>query len=273
MMHDDSLADSIAVLALGALPEAEAAAVAEHVRTCARCRADYDALRSAANLVGFLAEADASTLDEVTSARMKRNLMQAVRASGSPNAAVAERQIQPAPRAGRSPRPWLAYGALAAAVALGLLSVADDARVRSDNAADVERLAALQDRANSGAAAATAARRASDALERQLAAIVAPGSKHFAIAGGEVVESGGRVLLAFAHLPAPPTGKVYQAWTIARGATGVAPSVTFAPDASGSAVVELPEGAANLGAVAVTVEPPGGSRTPTSKPTFVRKLT
>lgn len=272
MMHDDALADAVAVLALGALPEAEATAVANHVRTCARCRADYEVLRSAANLVGFLAEADANTLDEVTSARMKRKLMQAVRASGPSLAAVADRQMQTPPRIDPSRRPWLAYGALAAAFALGLVTVADDARVRSENAAEAQRLAALQERADSGAAAATAARRVSDALEVHLAAIVAPGSKHFAIAGGEVVESGGRVLLAFAHLPAPPNGKVYQAWTIARGAAGVAPSVTFAPGASGATLVELPEPAANLAAVAVTVEPPGGSKTPTSKPTFVRKL-
>jgi hypothetical protein len=209
---------------------------------------------------------------------MKRNLMQAVRASSSPNVAgagvtVAGSPAWPPAQPVRSRQPWLAYGALAAAVALALVTVADDARVRSENAAGARRIAALQDRADAGAAAATAARRESDALELHLAAIVAPGSKHYAIAGGEVVESGGHVLLAFAHLPAPPNGKVYQAWTIARGATGVAPSVTFAPDASGSAVVELPEGAANLAAVAVTVEPPGGSKTPTSKPTFVRKLT
>ena len=58
----------------------------------------------------------------------------------------------------------------------------------------------------------------------------------------------------------------------AKGAKGVAPSITFRPDARGTALIELPEAASNLAAVALTVEPAGGSKQPTSKPAFVQKL-
>jgi anti-sigma-K factor RskA len=61
-----------------------------------------------------------------------------------------------------------------------------------------------------------------------------------------------------------PTGKAYQLWFIKGGAP--VPSVTFKPEADGHAKVEnvaVPESGA-LTAAAVTVEPEGGSRQPTS---------
>jgi anti-sigma-K factor RskA len=52
----------------------------------------------------------------------------------------------------------------------------------------------------------------------------------------------------------------------------MSPSVTFVPNSSGVAVVPVPTPAASVVAVAVSVEPDGGSKQPTSKPTFVLKL-
>jgi anti-sigma-K factor RskA len=46
----------------------------------------------------------------------------------------------------------------------------------------------------------------------------------------------------------------------------------LAPLASGVAIVELPVDATGLAAVAVSVEPAGGSRAPTTTPKFIRKL-
>jgi len=69
-----------------------------------------------------------------------------------------------------------------------------------------------------------------------------------------------------------PKGKVYQAWTIAKGTKTLAPSINFTPSAAGNAVVALPENGDNITLVALSVEPEGGSKAPTSKPTFVRPL-
>jgi anti-sigma-K factor RskA len=74
-------------------------------------------------------------------------------------------------------------------------------------------------------------------------------------------------------MPMPPKGHVYQAWTQHVGAQKMAPSITFMPDRSGVALVSLPMNASAIAAVAVSVEPEGGSKAPTTKPEFVVKLT
>jgi anti-sigma-K factor RskA len=50
------------------------------------------------------------------------------------------------------------------------------------------------------------------------------------------------------------------------------PRQTFVPDARGTAVVSLPVNTAATAAVAVSVEPEGGSTHPTSKPILVQTL-
>jgi hypothetical protein len=233
--HDDAWLDDVAVLALGALPAAEARRVAAHVSGCADCTREYAELRGAADALGYGA---AAPLDEVQSARLKARVMRAVRGENGSAA--------PPARARNAALPWgLAAAAAIAALAFGLQS----ANLRSQ-------VAALQ------------SQRAQIAV---LQRTVAPGSRHFAVAGGEIVTSGGRLLLAL-RVPAAPPGKVYQAWTLRAGAKTMTPSVTFQPDASGLAVVELPESAAGVSVVAVSVEPEGGSRAPTSKPVLVRKI-
>jgi anti-sigma-K factor RskA len=77
-------------------------------------------------------------------------------------------------------------------------------------------------------------------------------------------------IFVLAHgLPALPTGKVYQMWTLAKGATRVAPSVTFVPDRTGNAVVLVPANPATTVEAAISVEPAGGSKQPTTKPIAV----
>ncbi len=268
--HDDAFSESIAVFALGALPESEASAVAAHVRTCAECRAEYDDLRGVADLVGYQAESSRSELDELAAARMKLRIMRVVRADAE---APAPAGIPTVERVAASKRPWFAYGLAAAAVLVAAFVSVDDVGLRSHDASQTQNVATANDRAAQLAAASAAAETQRRSLERELALVVAPGSKHFAVPRGEVIESNGRLVIALTGVAAPPNGKTYQAWTLARGAKSVAPSITFAPDASGRAVVELPESAAGIAAVAVSVEPAGGSKAPTSKADFVRALT
>jgi hypothetical protein len=172
----------------------------------------------------------------------------------------------------RSAGPWIAYLAAAAALTLAVLTGLDDLTLRSAKARDSAQLAFLQERAETEASVAAAARSRVRDLDERLGQVTAPGSKHFAVNGGEVLTAGDRVIIALRHAPALPPGKVYQAWTLRRGAKNMAPSITFKPDAGGVTVIELPEAAADLVVVAVSVEPAGGSKAPTSAPTFVRKL-
>ncbi len=92
----------------------------------------------------------------------------------------------------------------------------------------------------------------------------------YAFSGGEMYVSGGNVYIVARHLRRLPKGRVYQAWALARGAHSVAPSVTFS--GNNQAVVRLPQPAATLSAVAISVEPAGGSKHPTTKPIALVRL-
>jgi anti-sigma-K factor RskA len=98
-------------------------------------------------------------------------------------------------------------------------------------------------------------------------------SKHYEGTEGEVVTRGSRLYIAMHDLPALPHGKVYQAWTLPKGAKAVEPSVTFVPDSRGVAIVAVPADARITTLVAVSVEPDGGSKAPTTKPILAVPLT
>jgi hypothetical protein len=253
--HDEML-EAVALLALGTLPQSDAAATASHAAGCAECRAEYRSLRAAADAIGYAAELEAATLDAADAARLKARVMDAVRSSTGATPGAVVRPLRSAPslaaQAGRAT--WLAYGAAAAALIVAVVSSANYVILRKQSDADAAALAQAH------------------AFEAQVARVVAPGSRYFEVPGGEVVASSGRLFLALRDLPAPGAGKVYQAWTLRQGAKAVAPSVTFLPDSSGVTLIELPESSDGLAAVAVSVEPEGGSTAPTTKPTFVRKL-
>jgi anti-sigma-K factor RskA len=78
-----------------------------------------------------------------------------------------------------------------------------------------------------------------------------------------------RIYVVAHGLPALPADKVYQMWTLAKGATKVAPSVTFVPDKLGNALVAVPADPSTIQEAAISVEPAGGSKQPTTKPIVV----
>jgi anti-sigma-K factor RskA len=237
MTSHDEMLDNVAAYALGLLPESEAATVAEHLESCESCRAEYDFLRPAVTAVAYSAEAcsDSSSGDAVVSPLLKARVMKRVRAE-------AARPSAPA---------WPAYAVAAACLAIailtGLIDLSLNDQLQNDRAQTVAQAQTISD-------------------------LTAPDSQRYRFAGGEVITRGDRIYIAMHELAAPPAGHVYQAWTVARGATGVAPSITFVPAAGGVAVVRLPESATTLAAVAVSVEPQGGSKQPTTKPIALVKI-
>lgn len=72
-------------------------------------------------------------------------------------------------------------------------------------------------------------------------------------------------------LAALPRGKTYQAWVIAPGASPT-PEPTFLPDSRGEGSVVIPVAPRKGLIVAVTVEPAGGSRQPTTTPFLLGKI-
>jgi hypothetical protein len=264
--HDDALLDSVALLALGVLPAGEANEVKAHAQSCELCRNEYLELRSAADAVGLSAEAGAGQISELQSARMRLRLMRAVRLepgrAGDVPAAPA--------RTGRRTDPRLSYAAVAALVIFAVFSALNFAALRSQRTATDSQVALLRGQVTAERAAVSALRERLEAQSR-VASVLATG-RRFVVRDGQVVKSGAGLVIALHDLPAPPKGKVYQAWTLDRGARTMTPSITFTPDAKGNAIVALPQVTARVAVVAVSVEPAGGSKAPTSQPTFVRKL-
>lgn len=97
-------------------------------------------------------------------------------------------------------------------------------------------------------------------------------ARSVAFAQGDVLVAPDRLIVVVHDLPALPPGKVYQTWTLAKGATAMTPQATFTPDEHGSAVVAIPADTSSTVATAISVEPAGGSQEPTTKPVAVIKL-
>ena len=76
------------------------------------------------------------------------------------------------------------------------------------------------------------------------------------------------VLLVAARFPPAPDRKTYEMWTIAKNAAPV-PAGVFQVRADGTAVHQSGAAVKSLAAVALSVEPEGGSDHPTTKPFLV----
>jgi anti-sigma-K factor RskA len=250
----EMLMDLVAGYALGVLPAAQCSQVAAFILSDPEARREYDEARATANLIGLSAE---EPVDSARSARMKERLMAAVRSDVSPRRTPVS--------ATRTSAMWGTTLAAAAAVVFALVSVIQNFGLRTDLHDSQTRVAALQTRLD-------ADRRTVARDRSMLTDLTASDAKRYTVAYGTVVMRGPHLYLALASLPPLPRGKVYEAWTLARGAKAVAPSVTFVPNQSGITLVPLPEDASNLSAVALSVEPEGGSRQPTTKPAFVQPL-
>ncbi len=255
----DALLDLVAAYALGVLPPGEHALVTAFLLHDAQARAEFDALRPAADLIGLAAE---EPVDSTRSARMKERLLAAVDARAV--SAVPRGTIR---RNGSARSSWFVGAGLAtaAAVVFALVSTIQNFSLRSDLANADSRAASLQ--------AQIAQNERVRTRDREMVAdLTASDAQRYPVPQGEVIKHGAHLYLTLHALPPLPRGKVYQAWTIAKGTKALVPSIIFTPSASGTAVVALPENADTLAVVALSVEPDGGSKVPSSKPTFVRPL-
>jgi hypothetical protein len=270
--NDDQHLETTAALALGALSAREAREAFKHLATCEECRREYADLRPVADAIGLSAE---EPVEAATSARMKTRLMDAVRADVSgrapgfvvppPPVAIDVIPINRAQQ--RRSFAWIAYVAAAAGFVVALASSVQNVGLHSE-------LAETQ-RRDADMIAQIKATSTSEQLARTtLADVSAPDARRYDVPQGTVIVHGGHAYLSLAKLPALPRGKVYEAWTLASTAKSLSEvkrSVTFSAVPKGT-LVALPEDARTLAAVAVSVEPEGGSVKPTTTPILIRKL-
>ncbi|WP_433302848.1 anti-sigma factor [Actinoplanes sp. CA-030573] len=233
----------IGAYALDAVDDVERAAFDRHLRECEECRTEVDELREASARL-------AAGAWSVPPPRLRANVMAAVRTT---------RQLAPETRPARAARPamrWRRWAAAAAAVVAvgGVTYAVQDQRVRREHAA------------------AEAAR----ADEAQVRAVLAAPDL---VVRDQVVTGGGRVTVAVSRLrnagvimlaaDSVPGGRVYQLWTVRGGAA----HSEGALDTGQTAAVRIVEGIDQASGVGVTLEPPGGSATPTLPMVAALKIT
>jgi len=245
--HDDML-DDVAVYALGALPAAEAARVRAHLATCAECRAEYEALAPAALAIAQ------SAPDAEPSALLRARIMRGIREESKPERARATRAFV-----------WPAYLVAAACFAIAVIS-------SLWNLSLMEQLKSAQTQATQTERNASGLARNLADEKTMVADLLESDAQRYNVNDGQVVRVRQHLYITLHDLAVPPHGKVYQAWTLPKGSKAMAPSVTFVPNAHGVAVVELGVDARSTDAVAVSIEPEGGSKAPTTKPVLVQAL-
>jgi anti-sigma-K factor RskA len=102
-------------------------------------------------------------------------------------------------------------------------------------------------------------------------ALCVPGAVNCHARGDLTVSAAGQLRLELNGLASLPAGKEYQAWFITPGAPPK-PEPTFSANERGDGSVEIPQSAITGAVVAVTVEPAGGSKAPTTKPFLIAKI-
>ncbi len=261
MTHDE-IRLSLPAFALGALDADEHAEVAAHLATCAECTAALvDEERVVAN-IGL--EAMPVTPPIALKSRVIARIAAEPRNTDS-------RPIPfRAPVRARSA--WAGGLLLAASVVIALGASLYAYALRSEVMALRGAVAAAADQSTRLRQELATMRRDWVTLTRVMDVMKAPdllrvdlkGQPEMPGAAGRALWSQGAGLVFTAErLPALPAGRVYQLWAIA-GTTPTGSGV-FTPDAAGGAsvTVPVPAGMPRPDAFGVTIEPAGGSATPT----------
>ena len=268
----------LAAHALGALEQAEARLLEEHLATCAECQAELEEWRGTAAALAHSAKtaapsptlrarileaAQAQQAQQPSSA--KRGSRQSAEASDTDKPSSAS-NVTPISEARRSRwRVVLKYGALAAGIAFAALIITLLIIWNRYTALQAEQ-ARLSDRLNQ--------MQEELAREREARELLAtPDVRIMRLVGTDVAlrararlaydTYSGRAMLFAYDLPPAPAGKAYQLWTIADGKP--LPGGVFTTDPSGRAVLrdQIPAAGRNAALFAVTLEPASGVDAPT----------
>jgi anti-sigma-K factor RskA len=265
-MDHNELRELTGAYALGILSDDERQALEGHLRDCQTCAAEVRQTIAAASTLAI----GVKQIDPPSSLRSR--VLNEV--AGADRGSVETRV-----RRGYSVLPyWLSAAAALAAIALGLYAVslrnritALEAQLRVATAAT----ATMQKQLISLSADA-------DDWRRRATILTAPDVRRVDLAG--VAPAAGASARAYwspaeglfmsgTNLPALPQGRVYQLWMVTpeQKALGVA---LLTPDASGhvTTMISTPPGVTRIAALAVTLEPAGGSPAPTGDKVLIGLL-
>jgi hypothetical protein len=247
-------ADALALYAMNALDdEREATELREHLGSCGECRRELEALRGDTALLAL------STAGPKPPQRSRERLMHAIAAEPRRAEKAKSRFVL-----GRLQSRWMSLAPIAVALVLAVFSltlVRHTMRVSEKNAqlrAEVQQL-----KRDSALAREVMAMMQDSSLPRMtlISAKTPPQPQIKTIYQPEK----GHVLLMANNLPSLPDDKVYELWLLPTSGGAPMPAGTFTPDANGSTMMmhAMDNGGIQAKAFAVTIEPRGGSQTPT----------
>jgi anti-sigma-K factor RskA len=256
----EELRSQLGAFVLGALAPAEQAEVRAHLAGCDECAAEVRSLRPVVDSLAWSVEPV-----EPPAAVRERILSATAKSAAIPAAAPST-----GTRRG-SVLPWLAAAAsLVLAAALGVY--ASQLRGRVQTLEQELREAILQVQA--GERQTAQARLVATNAERQLSVLAAPDVTQVALKGQAVAPQASAralwsrsrgLLLAASNLPALPPGRTYQFWVISGKMPPISDGWIFKTDASGgvTTMFTTPATLPAPTAMAVSIEPDGGTTSPT----------
>jgi len=246
MREHQQFADDLVLYALHELPQSEAAEFREHLKDCPRCLRELEEINSQLGLLAL------SSVSSAPPQRARERLLKAIKAE---------------PRRARAivmHRPWWSFVPTFTAVVLALFGL----MLWRENASLRQKLEISQQESEEGQAVLDRARLVLDAL-------TSPESAHFALVStkdlpvpegkASYMRKTGTLVFTAQHLLPLPPEKTYQLWLVPQGGKAPMACGTFKPDAQGNAAMVMPyaEKDAWPKMFAVSVEPEGGSQTPT----------
>lgn len=247
MIGSDHVLDLTAAYALRSLPPDQARAVEAHCAACASCAADLAEMNGLAGVLPL-------ACDPMTPpAALKRRILAQARGEAAAGHAlrVSQRRSASSPVA-----PWWAAAAavvLLAGISLDVAALVERSRTDARIAASTAQMETMRGQlaANAGAIAE-----------------IASAKRVWDMSGGKpsdwwhctlVQPFGNKPAMVVASMPKAPAGKTFQMWVIRKGAVHDAGLVP----AGKTSMMHLPMPVRAGDVVAFTIEPMGGSKTPT----------
>ena len=257
--------EDLALHAMRLLSTEEAGKVQAHLEECAECRAEFQAAQGDLEIAAMTV--DLETPSPAARERFLRQISKEKRVVSIDRERPAPIALRPA--SGGKLLPWLGW-AVAAGVAFSagslyreqkrLQTTVDDQSLQLK--AETSQMASLSVEA-AKARAIMDALTSSNAMHVSLSAT--PAGKALPQGRATYLPEKGMLVFMADNLAPLPTGKVYELWLIPADGTAAVAAGTFLPDGRGAANIvtsEIPKGT-KAKAFGVTIEPEGGSTTPT----------
>jgi hypothetical protein len=253
-------AEALALYAMGALDDPQdLAALQAHLGTCGDCRGELEALRADTALLAL------SATGPQPPARSRQRLLNAIAAEPTPQ------KTAPRYAVGRLRPRWFTFAPVVVMLLLAIFSLLLGRDLRNTRFrlrmahAQIEQM--KSEMAQQTVALADAKKlsdlvHASDVTPLTLVGIKTPPQPQMKMLYSR--EKGSLLLMA-SNTPVLPDDKIYELWLLPMDGSAPMPAGWFKPDAKGNGMIFHTLASAGIGAkgFAVTIEPAGGSQTPT----------